>query len=66
MKGEKDAGYQWYELLPGSLRNIGLYRSIADHAIFTWKDPSSDMIVAIATDDCLCICNGREQFLRLK
>jgi hypothetical protein len=37
MKRQKDAGRQWYHLLKGSLENIVLHHSVADHAVLTWK-----------------------------
>jgi hypothetical protein len=66
MQGEKDAGRCWYQLLHGALTNAGLHHSVSDHAVFTWKQDPSEMFITIATDDCLCVCNDRSQFLRLK
>jgi hypothetical protein len=37
MQGEKDAGCKWYQLLAGSLVNMGMHRSVADHTVFTWR-----------------------------
>jgi hypothetical protein len=66
MQGEKDAGRHWCDLLAGFLCNVGLHRSVADHAIFTWKEHSSLMFVAIATGDFPCVCNDSKHFLCLK
>jgi hypothetical protein len=41
MQGEKDAGRHWYQLLLGALRNVGMHRSVADHAVFTWTEPAA-------------------------
>jgi hypothetical protein len=50
MQGQKDSGRQWYRLLKGSLENIGLHRSVADHVVFTWKESISELFCAMATD----------------
>jgi hypothetical protein len=66
MQGEKDAGRRWYQLLHGALTNVGLYHSASYHDVFTWKQDPSEMFVAIATDDCMCVCDDHSQFLCLK
>jgi hypothetical protein len=66
MQGKKDVDHQWYHLLKGSLGNIGLHHSVADHAIFTWKEPISELFCAIAMDDFLCLCDDSSQCIRLK
>jgi hypothetical protein len=66
MQGKKDAGHLWYHLLKGAFKNIGLHRSVADHSVFVSKECESDMFVAIATDECLCLVDDCAQFLHLK
>jgi hypothetical protein len=51
MQGEKYAGRKWYQLLAGSLSNLGMHRSVADHAVFTWRTKASELLLACATDD---------------
>jgi hypothetical protein len=65
MQGQKDAGRLWYHLFKGAFENIGLHRSVADHAVFVSKKRESEMFVAVATDDCLCLVDDRAQSLRL-
>jgi hypothetical protein len=65
-QGHKNTGRQWYHLLKGSLENIGLHHSIADHAVFTWKEPASELFCAIAKDDFLCLCKDHTQFIDFK
>jgi hypothetical protein len=44
MQGQKDVGCQWYHLIKGSLGNIGLYLSVADHEVFTWNESIADLL----------------------
>jgi hypothetical protein len=66
IQGEKDAGRRWYQLLCCAFRNGGLHSSVADHAVFIWKEPASEMFPAVATDYCLCLVDDRYQFIHLK
>jgi hypothetical protein len=45
---------------------MGLHRSISDHGVFICKQESSERFIALATDDCLIMCDDRAQFLDLK
>jgi hypothetical protein len=48
------------------MKHIGLHCSISDHGVFVWKQPSSKLFLALATDDCLVLCDDQSQFLYLK
>jgi hypothetical protein len=37
MQGEKDASQKWYQLFSRSLANVGMRRSVADHAVSSWR-----------------------------
>jgi hypothetical protein len=45
---------------------VGVHRSVADYAVFIWKEPTYELLCAVATDYCLCLVDDRAQFLRLK
>jgi hypothetical protein len=72
MQGEKDAGQCWYDLLAGSLLNIGIHCSVADHAVFTWKErssyiyilPSQWMIVFVSATKGNTYCASRDAWKR--
>jgi hypothetical protein len=66
MQGKKNAGQKFYQLISHYLRHIGLHRSISDHGIFIWKQPISELFLALATDDCIILVDDRAQFLILK
>jgi hypothetical protein len=66
LQGQKDAGQKFYQLMHKYMKHIGLHRSISDHGVFVWKQQSSELFLALATDDCLVLCNDRSQFLDLK
>jgi hypothetical protein len=48
------------------LKHIGLKRSISDKSVFVWKQPRSELFLALVTDDCLVLYDNRAQFLDLK
>jgi hypothetical protein len=64
IQGQKDTGRLWYHLFKRAFESIGLHRSVADHAVFVWKERESEMFIAVVTDDCLCLVENRAQFLR--
>jgi hypothetical protein len=66
MKGQKDAGQKFYQIMYKYMKHIGLKRSISDNGVFIWKHPTSEMFLAIAMDDCLILRDDRAQFLDLK
>jgi hypothetical protein len=48
------------------MHHIGLYRSsILDHGVFIWKQEVSEIVLVLATDDCLVICDDRSRFMDL-
>jgi hypothetical protein len=66
MQGQKYAGQKFYQLFSRYLRHIGLHRNILDYSIIIWKQPTSALFLALATDDCLILVEDRAQFLDLK
>jgi hypothetical protein len=58
MQGQKDAGQK--------LRHTSLHRSISDHGTFVWKQPESELFLALATNECLVLIDNWAQFLDLK
>jgi hypothetical protein len=48
------------------MKHIGLHRSMSDHGVFDWKQPTSELYIFLATDDCLVRWDDRSQFLDLK
>jgi hypothetical protein len=66
MQGQNNAGRKWYQLLSGSLANVGMHRSVAHHAVFSWRAKTSELLLACATHDCLCLADDRAQFITLK
>jgi hypothetical protein len=66
MLGEKDVGCKWCQLLSASLASIGMHCSVADHAVFSWRNKTSEVFLACAMDDCLCLADDRAPFLTLK
>jgi hypothetical protein len=67
-QGQKDVDQKFYQLMHKYMKHIGLHRSISDHGVFVWKQPSSELFLALAlaTDDCIVLCDDRVQFLDLK
>jgi hypothetical protein len=66
LQEQKDAGQKFYQLMHKYMKHIGIHRSISDHDVFVWKQPSSELFLALDTDDCLVICDNQSQFLDLK
>jgi hypothetical protein len=66
MQGRNDAGRFWSHLLKGAFKNIGIYHSVADHAVFVWKEHESEMFFAVAMDNCSCLVDDRVQFLLIE
>jgi hypothetical protein len=66
MQGEKDASRKWYQLLLGSLAKVGMHRSAAGQAVFSWRINTSELLFACATDDCRCLTDDRVQFITLR
>jgi hypothetical protein len=48
------------------MKHIGLHGNISDHGVFVWKQQSSKLFLALATDDCMVICDDRLKLLDLK
>jgi hypothetical protein len=66
-QGQKDAGYFWCTLLMDYLVNtMGLARHHTDHAVFLWQTPTTELFLALATDDFLVLTDNRDLFLALK
>jgi hypothetical protein len=66
-QGQKDAGYYWYTLLMAYIVNtMGLTRHPTDHAVFLWQTPTSELFLALATDDFLVLTDDRKLFLSFK
>jgi hypothetical protein len=66
MQGKKDARQFFYKLISHYLRHFGLHRSISDHGIFIWKQPTSELFLALATDDFIILVDDHVQFIDLK
>jgi hypothetical protein len=43
-----------------------MHWSVADHAVFSWRTKTSELLLACATDDCLCLTDDRAYFVTLK
>jgi hypothetical protein len=66
MQGENDAGCKWYQLLSGPLVNVGMHQRVANHAVFSCRTKSSELLPACATYYCICLAYDRAQFLTMK
>jgi hypothetical protein len=47
------------------MKHIGLKRRISDNGVFVWKQPTSELFIALATGDDIVLCDYRAQFLEL-
>jgi hypothetical protein len=47
------------------MKHIGLKRSISDNGVFFWKQLTSELFLALATDDCLVLCDDSAQLFDL-
>jgi hypothetical protein len=66
MQGQKDTGQKFYQLMYKYIKHIGLKRSISNNGVFVWKQPTSELFLALAMDDCLALCDDCAQFLDRK
>jgi hypothetical protein len=66
MQGQKYDGQKFYQLVYKYMKHIGLKRIISGNVVFVWKEPSSELCLALAMDDCIVLCYDRAKFLDLK
>ena len=66
IQGTKDAGYEWYQLLTGIFRNLGMKPNSTFKGIWIWILDKEKNYLTLATDDILIASSTNKSLQILK